>query len=86
VQIKVATGAETNDIPNILNTQVEAATDSIAGDSKDVLDHPIELTVFRRGQQNLTLIDLPGMTRVPLKGQHENIEQTITEMYRRYIR
>ena len=55
------------------------------GRAKDVVDKEIELTVFRESQDDLTLIDLPGMTRVPVEGQHADIEATITSMYTRYM-
>ena len=57
----------------------------LAGSSKNVVDKPLELTVFRHEQDDLTLIDLPGMTRVAVGGQSEDIEETITKMYRRYM-
>jgi hypothetical protein len=66
--------------------EVATLTERLTGDqSKDVVDKEIELTVFRHDQDDLTLIDLPGMTRVPVKGQHQDIEATITAMYSRYM-
>eukprot|EP01094_Clydonella_sp_ATCC50884_P010569 TRINITY_DN2026_c0_g1_i1.p1 TRINITY_DN2026_c0_g1~~TRINITY_DN2026_c0_g1_i1.p1 ORF type:complete len:883 (+),score=274.58 TRINITY_DN2026_c0_g1_i1:275-2923(+) len=65
--------------------KVREYTARLAGDTKDVVDTPLELRVFQRDQDDLTLIDLPGMTRMPLKGQHRDIEATITGMYRKYM-
>lgn len=62
--------------------EVQRCTAVLAGDNKDVVDKPLELTVYRRDQDDLTL---PGMTRVALAGQHEDIEGTITRMYQRYM-
>eukprot|EP01090_Pellita_catalonica_P005385 TRINITY_DN1536_c0_g3_i1.p1 TRINITY_DN1536_c0_g3~~TRINITY_DN1536_c0_g3_i1.p1 ORF type:complete len:595 (-),score=108.06 TRINITY_DN1536_c0_g3_i1:1528-3312(-) len=70
-----------------LSKEIENLTAKLAGDAgKDVADSPLELTVFRKDQDDLTLIDLPGMTRVPIKGQHAGIEETITAMYKRYMK
>ena len=44
-------------------TELIAGTDSSG--MKNIVDTEIHLTVYRRGQDDLTLIDLPGMTRVP---------------------
>lgn len=69
-------------------SEVRRCTDMLAGGEAqtDVVDKEIELTVFRRDQDDLTLIDLPGMTRVAINGQHKDIETTITHMYERYMR
>lgn len=65
-------------------TEIIAGTDSSG--MKNIVDTEIHLTVYRRGQDDLTLIDLPGMTRVPTHGQPDNIEETITRMYERYMK
>eukprot|EP00928_Gymnodinium_smaydae_P001874 TRINITY_DN10670_c1_g1_i1.p1 TRINITY_DN10670_c1_g1~~TRINITY_DN10670_c1_g1_i1.p1 ORF type:complete len:411 (-),score=72.98 TRINITY_DN10670_c1_g1_i1:56-1288(-) len=65
--------------------EVRKITTDVAGDGKDVLDKEVELKVLKVDQDDLTLIDLPGMTRVAVKGQHEEIEETITNMYKRYM-
>jgi hypothetical protein len=70
------------DIPD----EVDKLTSEIAGDAKDVVDVPLELTVYRKDQDDLTLIDLPGITRVAQNGQHKNIEDTIVQMYSRYMK
>ena len=68
-----------------ISEAIETRTTELAGDSKDIVDTPVEMTVYRKDQDDLTLIDLPGMTRVAVEGQHQDIEATITKMYRRYI-
>eukprot|EP01135_Chromosphaera_perkinsii_P004520 Nk52_evm14s287 gene=Nk52_evmTU14s287 len=65
--------------------EVETITEVLAGGGTDVQDKEVEITVYRKDQDDLTIIDLPGMTRVALKGQHSGIEKTITDMYRRYM-
>jgi len=65
---------------------VRNLTQEIAGERKDVVDRQVELKVFKVDQDDLTLIDLPGMTRVAVDGQHAEIEETITKMYQRYMK
>jgi len=64
---------------------IEELTDKVAGVSKNILDEPIILTIFSHTCPDLTLIDLPGITRVPLKnsGQTDDIERVTKEMCRR---
>lgn len=42
-------------------------TDKVAGNNKGIVDKPIKLTVYSNEAPDLTLIDLPGITRVALK-------------------
>ena len=49
--------------------KVDEYTARLAGEGKDVKDLPISLKVFRHDQDDLTLVDLPGITRVALEGQ-----------------
>jgi len=61
---------------------IEELTDKVAGDKKNIVDDPIILTIFSSTCPDLTLIDLPGITKVPLKnsGQTEDIERITKEM------
>lgn len=86
-----AKGAPTKEIKlSDISAMVKEYTELIAGtDSsgfKNIVDTEIHLTVYRKGQDDLTLIDLPGMTRVPTHGQPDDIEDTITKMYERYMK
>ena len=69
--------------------KVDEYTARLAGDGKDVRDLPISLKVFRHDQDDLTLVDLPGITRVALEGQAggdgKQLEKLIMEMCRRYM-
>eukprot|EP00971_Amphidinium_carterae_P097134 1922419-Amphidinium_carterae.1 len=49
--------------------EIERLTDEVAGSNKGIVDKPIVLNVYAVGAPDLTLIDLPGITRVPVKGQ-----------------
>lgn len=64
---------------------IECATFQIAGDAKGVSNTPITLLVKKNGVPDLTMVDLPGITRVPVRGQPENIYDQIKEMIMEYI-
>lgn len=40
----------------------------MAGKNKGIVNDPIKLTVYSNDCPDLTLVDLPGITRIPLKG------------------
>jgi hypothetical protein len=66
---------------------IERLTDKRAGNNKGIVDDPIILTIYSSTCPDLTLIDLPGITRIPLAGsdQTEDIERVTKEMAYRYI-
>ena len=49
-----------------IRNEIVAQTQKIAGDKKGVGQTPIRLTIFSPKLVDLTLVDLPGMTRVPV--------------------
>ena len=60
-------------------------TDEVCGKDKNILDKPIVLNVYSQTCPDLTLVDLPGVTRVPIQGQPKNIEEITKNMAIRYI-
>ncbi|XP_074312306.1 dynamin-related protein 4C-like [Silene latifolia] len=64
---------------------INLATQEIAGDAKGIANTPITLVVKKNGVPDLTMVDLPGITRVPVHGQPENIYEQIREMIMEYI-
>ena len=48
--------------------EIENETMRIAGTDKNVTDKAISLTVWSPGVVDLTMVDLPGITKVPVKG------------------
>ncbi|CAE7698956.1 dymA [Symbiodinium pilosum] len=68
--------------------EIERQTDAVAGTNKGIVNDPIVLTVYATGAPDLTLIDLPGVTRVPLRGsdQVDDIERVTREMTLHYIK
>ncbi len=65
---------------------IDVLTEKRAGTKKNIVDVPIVLSVHSHTCPDLTLIDLPGITRIPLKDseQPEDIEKITTDMARRY--
>lgn len=47
---------------------IDMVTDKVAGKNKDIVDKPIVLNVYSHTCPDLTLIDLPGITRIPMEG------------------
>ena len=62
-----------------------ALTDKVCGTSTNIVDDPIVLNVYSHTCPDLTLIDLPGITLIPVKGQPENIKQVTSQMATRYM-
>mmetsp|Transcript_43281 Transcript_43281/g.41666 ORF Transcript_43281/g.41666 Transcript_43281/m.41666 type:complete len:137 (+) Transcript_43281:314-724(+) len=60
-------------------------TERIAGKNKDVSPTPIILKIYSRYVLDLTLVDLPGITKVPTGDQPFDIESRITDMVMRFV-
>ncbi|XP_049847261.1 dynamin isoform X8 [Schistocerca gregaria] len=65
--------------------EIEAETDRVTGSNKGISNIPINLRVYSPNVLNLTLIDLPGITKVPIGDQPPQIEQQIKSMIMTYI-
>mmetsp|Transcript_24102 Transcript_24102/g.36456 ORF Transcript_24102/g.36456 Transcript_24102/m.36456 type:complete len:197 (+) Transcript_24102:179-769(+) len=52
-----------------ISDKIKETTDRIAGTGKDVQNKPITVKIFRKNQDDLILVDLPGITRVALEDQ-----------------
>ena len=64
---------------------IEALTDEVCKSNKNIKDKPIVLNVYSQTCPDLTLVDLPGITRVPVGDQPDNIEEITKNMAIRYI-
>ncbi len=51
-----------------IRREIEDQTNRIAGNDKNISDEPISLTIYSPNVVDLTLVDLPGITKVPIKG------------------
>ncbi|KAM8843792.1 dynamin-2 isoform 3-T3 [Spinachia spinachia] len=68
-----------------VRTEIEAETERITGSNKGISPIPINLRVYSPNVLNLTLIDLPGMTKVAVGDQPVDIEHQIREMLMQFI-
>ena len=66
---------------------IEFLTDKVCGKSKNIIDQAITLHIYSPTCPDLTLVDLPGITRIPMAGsdQPDNIEQITRAMANRYV-
>ncbi|NWY89498.1 DYN2 protein, partial [Loxia curvirostra] len=65
--------------------EIEAETDRVTGTNKGISPVPINLRVYSPHVLNLTLIDLPGITKVPVGDQPQDIEFQIRDMILQFI-
>lgn len=65
--------------------EIEIRTEELAGERKNVTDQPIVLSVYSRLLYNLSFVDLPGLTKVPVGDQPEDIEEKIKILVLRFI-
>ncbi|KAJ1386089.1 P-loop containing nucleoside triphosphate hydrolase [Sesbania bispinosa] len=65
--------------------EIQDETDRETGRTKQISSVPIHLSIYSPNVVNLTLIDLPGLTKVAVEGQPDSIVQDIENMVRSYI-
>ncbi|KAK9758075.1 hypothetical protein RND81_01G204900 [Saponaria officinalis] len=65
--------------------EIADETDRETGRSKAISSVPIHLSIYSPNVVNLTLVDLPGLTKVAVEGQPESIVHDIENMVRSYI-
>nr|XP_012772571.1 dynamin-1 isoform X2 [Maylandia zebra] len=65
--------------------EIEAETDRATGANKGISPVPINLRVYSPHVLNLTLVDLPGMTKVPVGDQPADIEFQIRDMLMQFV-
>ncbi|KAG8374971.1 hypothetical protein BUALT_Bualt10G0051100 [Buddleja alternifolia] len=65
---------------------ISSATEQIAGKGKGISNIPLTLIVKKNGVPDLTMVDLPGITRVPVHGQPEDIYEQISAIIMEYIK
>ncbi|XP_076310808.1 dynamin related protein 1 isoform X2 [Tachypleus tridentatus] len=70
---------------NEVRNEIEAETDRMSGSNKGICPDPINLKIFSPKVVNLTLVDLPGLTKVPVGDQPEDIEIQIRELVLKHI-
>merc|ERR1712223_334325 len=68
-----------------IQKEIEDETDRVAGSNKGISNLPINLRVRSPHVLNITLIDLPGMTKIAVGDQPADIEQQIKDMLMQFI-
>ncbi|KAK9329440.1 Dynamin central region-domain-containing protein [Lipomyces starkeyi] len=65
--------------------EIENDTVRIAGNNKGINKQPINLKIFSPHVLNLTLVDLPGLTKIPIGDQPTDIERQTRSLILEYI-
>ena len=65
--------------------EIQQETDREVGKNKAISRKPIHLRIYSPHILDLTLVDLPGLTKVPTGDQPEDIENQIRNMINEYI-
>lgn len=68
-----------------IRKEIEEETDRMAGGNKGICPDPINLKIYSTRVVNLTLVDLPGITKVAVGDQPEDIEDQIKSLIQKYI-
>ncbi|CEG73673.1 Dynamin- GTPase protein [Rhizopus azygosporus] len=68
-----------------IREEIERETSRLAGANKGISKMPIHLRIYSPKVLNLTLVDLPGLTKIPIGDQPSDIEQQIRSLVMDYI-
>ena len=71
---------------NEVRKTIDDVTEKLCGSKKIIKDVPIVLNIFSPACPNLTIVDLPGITSIPVGEQPKNIYEITRDMAMRYIR
>ena len=79
-----APGQKFTDFMKVMK-EIEDETDRVCGKKKGVTDKPINLKIYSPNVLNLTLVDLPGLTKIAVEDQPKDIADQIEKMVMSYI-
>ncbi|CCA73280.1 probable DNM1-dynamin-related GTPase [Serendipita indica DSM 11827] len=68
-----------------IRKEIEAETFRVAGQNKGISKLPISLRIYSPNVLDLTLVDLPGLTKIPVGDQPTDIEKQIRNLVIDYI-
>ncbi|TGZ80102.1 hypothetical protein EX30DRAFT_320750 [Ascodesmis nigricans] len=68
-----------------IRREIEAETARIAGSNKGINRSPINLKIYSPHVLSLTLVDLPGLTKIPIGDQPTDIEKQTRNLILEYI-
>ncbi|KAI5995627.1 dynamin protein dnm1 [Pisolithus albus] len=70
---------------NDVRREIEQETFRVAGQNKGVSKLPISLRIYSPNVLDLTLVDLPGLTKIPVGDQPTDIERQIRNLVLDYV-
>lgn len=73
-------------IKGSLVVKLQAETERELGTNKGISEKQIRLKIFSPNVLNITLVDLPGITKVPVGDQPNDIEARVRTMILSYIK
>ncbi|ESK86377.1 dynamin protein dnm1 [Moniliophthora roreri MCA 2997] len=68
-----------------IRKEIEQETFRVAGQNKGISKLPISLRIYSPNVLDLTLVDLPGLTKIPVGDQPSDIEKQIRNLVLEYI-
>ncbi|BFZ53713.1 Dynamin-related GTPase protein [Savitreella phatthalungensis] len=68
-----------------VRAEIQQETSRIAGLNKGINRQPIHLKIYSPRVLHLTLVDLPGLTKIPVGDQPGDIERQVLALIREYI-
>ncbi|CAI5795923.1 dynamin-1-like protein isoform X1 [Podarcis lilfordi] len=68
-----------------IRQEIEIETERTTGTNKGISPEPLYLKIYSPHVLNLTLVDLPGITKVPVGDQPDDIEVQVRDMILSYI-
>ncbi|KAJ8090631.1 Dynamin- GTPase protein [Marasmius tenuissimus] len=68
-----------------IRKEIERETFRVAGQNKGISNLPISLKIYSPNVLDLTLVDLPGLTKIPVGDQPSDIERQIRNLVVEYI-
>ncbi|KAJ9112966.1 hypothetical protein QFC19_000523 [Naganishia cerealis] len=68
-----------------IRNEIENETARIAGENKGISRIPINLKIYSPNVLNLTVVDLPGLTKIPIGDQPTDIERQTRSLILEYI-
>ena len=68
-----------------VRVEIERETERMAGQNKGISKSPIHLRIYSPQVLTLTLVDLPGITKIPVGDQPPDIEVRIRKLVMEYI-
>lgn len=78
-------GQQFQDFDKVRDT-IQQLTDKVCGAKKQIINRPIVCTIYSSTCPDLTIIDLPGITRIAIDDQSQDIEKVTKDMAISYAR